>query len=474
MATARGLVATSISLLLVGCGGKPAQPDPAEAKVAAEPAPVVETPPVAEAPAPEPSPTTPELAPEQPPVPEVIAEPPLPELGLTEAQRSAGLGRFDNPVPAKVEWARLSGFDELVEFQLVPLGVLADCHLADADYCELSDRGKLVTSKLEMDMFEFDLDELTGTWPDNAWFVETELDSIDVGDNALGLEILLASTWTGKKWAQKKREFRFEVGIGDYMSDRVARASWSGGLIVSHDSTGQAFNMLEPDNVIASFGPNVVWALTQTATGKVLAFRRDGDGVSATAPCLGDACKQHTGGFSIPLSTEPILVLRRDVSRGGDAMSFLLDEGGLTSSRQALLHYDPAGIGSDDPGPWRVDMPSEDTELLGIWADERGGLWVTNEKAQLLHRWRDGTWLSVTPPEGFVFESFAERAKPREFLAHVSNVDGVAVFAVRGLVTPAPEEPLVMPTPPIEPEAPADPAAPADPTGPDGPGTPGN
>src|SRR5690606_33237044 len=112
------------------------------------------------------------------------------------------------------------------------------------------------------------------------------------------------------------------------------------------------------------------------------------------------------------------------------------------------------------------------------------GLWLTINVAELLYRTPAGVWLSVAPPEGLsesprspaaagpsreglVFESFANRSKPRELLARVSSVgSGSKVFAARGKVEPAPPEPPA-PTPnieakPAEPAAPAAPAAPAE------------
>lgn len=93
-----------------------------------------------------------------------------------------------------------------------------------------------------------------------------------------------------------------------------------------------------------------------------------------------------------------------------------------------------------------------------MWGNPDGGLWLTISVAELLYRTPAGVWLSVAAPEGFVFESFANRAKPRELLARVSSIGaGSKVFAARGKVEPAPAPNIeAKPTEPTAPAAPAE------------------
>lgn len=462
--TARTFVITSALVSFVACGGKPQAPQPsAEASGVAEPTNAEPTPPANVEPPVEP--TTPAAQPEA--TPEVVAVPtePTPTPAPTPAPRSGMPGSLSNPLPATVAWAELPGLDDIDDFEPLVLGVLTECMRDDGDYCELDASGKLVTSKLDGDIFP---EDLFGAWPDNAWRLETKQDSVDVGDDIFGEETLISWNWTGSKWAKHdERTYRFDTD-GDYAIDRIARPSWSGGLIVCHPADGKAFNELAPETILASFPPGEIWALSQTETGKLLPLRHvdgeeDGRFIRASEPCLGDDCKRDESGHPIHLGGEAgaDLLLRLDVSRGGDAMTLLFEE--LGEPRQALLHYDPAGGAYES---WHYDE-IEGSTVKGMWGSPDGGLWLTISVAELLYRTPAGVWLSVAPPEGLVFESFANRSKPRELLARVSSIgSGSKVFAARGKVEPAPPEPPV-PTPnieakPAEPAAPAAPAAPAE------------
>lgn len=350
------------------------------------------------------------------------------------------------PIPGVVEWRKLEGVTTITDFHPFVIGLLAEC---GGTNCKLLD-----DNRVEPDEVELPSEKVWGIWRSDAWVVTTDEEMDDEDPDERSPSLIVTTSYRrlrGGKFVEQY-ETRFDVDPNSWEMEQEAntfgrqteRKGWAGGFIVYDEkkfkrvpeSSGPAITTPVPTDMAAFF---------EAESGAFFLVRVDSldkpQKFTVHAPCPG--CDERV--LELPTGTDGqrwLWDFPLDVSRGGDALTILavatIGDEDDAQERAFLIHYDP-------PGRWTFEALRSESEgelvEFGapelLWPDTKGGLWVELGSG-LYHRRADGQWFEIDPPG---YTAFANRLKPREFLALGSDADGTTtVYATRGVPTPAPPE----------------------------------
>jgi hypothetical protein len=419
-------LALAAAVAQLGCTAHERSDPEQAAKVEAKPEPAPTPEP---APAPEPAPE-PEVEPAPEPEPPPPPPPPPPEHA-----------EVIEPEPGIVEWTELPGLSEVAGFHPFVIGVLAKCGPSGHEWCKLYDDGRLEVTPVDIGR-----EKIWGVWRSDAWRVDLDTREFETDDEraSIGMtEIVKVERWRGDAFHTQGR-YESEVDPNGYYEGGVRtepaivfRKGWAGGMLV-YDG---GWRRLPESGPPAPMGtpPSALLELFEAESGALFFVAGDhfNGKLAVHGPCPTGACPQA---FALPqLEQLSYWDFPLDVARGGDSMTIVVSK----DEEAYLLHYDAPGDapGDDAPEPgqagrWRFEaLPSSEGVPEAIWPDLRGGVWIAVGE-RLWYRNKAGRWFDVALPGEAV--DFANRLKPREFLALVEGEQGNRVFATRGAVKPAP------------------------------------
>lgn len=430
MRSARSLVAAA-ALTQLACTAHE-QPAPEQAAPAQEKAPEPEP-----EKAPEPEPAPPPV--ETPPEPEPQPPPPPPPEHATVIE----------PEPGVTEWTELPGLSAITGFHPFVIGVLAECDAGQ--WCKLYDDGRLEPTTVNLGY-----ERVWGIWRSDAWRVDIDTREFETDDDraSIGMtEVVTFERWRGDSF-QKQGRFEGEVDLNGYLDDEgrrnepttMFRKGWAGGMLVYDGGFKRLPESGPPVAVV--FKPANMREFFETESGALMFATGGSSGeLIMHSPCASVSCNHQP--FNPKITAKSYWDFPLDVSRGGDSMTIVVVK---DEEQVYLLHYDSDEPGQ--PGRWSFELlPGDEDVPDAIWPDTRGGVWIAVGDG-LWYRNKAGRWFDVALPGKAI--DFANRLKPREFLALVEGEQGNRVFATRGPVKAAPAGTAA---PAVEPAASPEPAA---------------
>ena len=230
-----------------------------------------------------------------------------------------------------------------------------------------------------------------GSWPSDAWFVESRTKAED--DFEI-IELRLMKLRGNNRWVPQV----FDLGGGDQWFHPGTDHEWEphvstrSGMLVYNDEFESITRVAgkHPAPEIGEHRGQVIDFL-ESGTGKVYVISLDGGTYYAQVDCEDEECVAASA-MKLPLSDWKF-GLR--VPRGKQSTSMLATSG----AREFILHF-RKGAG------WLLDELPAGERPSGIWSSEEGGLWTLAGEHL---RWRDteSVWHEVALPEGLSGPSIA-------------------------------------------------------------------
>ncbi|MCA9696918.1 MAG: hypothetical protein KC431_05285, partial [Myxococcales bacterium] len=346
--------------------------------------------------------------------------------------------------PGVVTWNELPGVTTITDFRPFVFGLLADCGEVT---CKLRDDNQVIEDPIDLPS-----GAIWGTWRSDAWIVTVEdEEGPEPEDPRDGMQIRVTTEykrWRRNDFVLQEREvndFGADSYYGPdgegYFAGESFRKGWAGGMLLYERGS---FRRLPADGPPAPTvaPPTDMCAFFEAESGAMFFVTVDNfespKKFTLHPPCAAEGCKAAPLELPTGSSDAPwIWNFHLDVPRGGDAMSFLAHAAAASDeyeddSQGFIIHYD---VSADGVGSWvvealRLEVDGEVTEIEGtsqLWPDTRGGIWVELDD-ELYYRSAKGKWFVVEVPGA---TAYANRLKPREFLALVEEGDATKVLATR-------------------------------------------
>jgi hypothetical protein len=288
------------------------------------------------------------------------------------------------PTAHTAAWRTIPSPSEAVELVVLNAGVLGK---SAGGFHQIVD-GQLATITFE----EPPTSDVLGVWPDDAWFIESEIKKIDDEEKTM---IRLMKLRDGKRWVPQAYAGEQKFVLEDHTFRKSTRAK--GGMLVTQADVVERIAGNGDAPVIGSHRGRVVEYI-ETDSGKVYVISEDGDEIHVVIDCADDACVAEKG-LKLPLTG---WTFGRQATRDRHAASVLASAAG----REFVLHARPQG--------WALgEFPAGSGKPEAMWSTDDGGLWI-QAADELWHRDPDGTWRDVALPEGVAEISVAVTTDQKE------------------------------------------------------------